>query len=552
MSINPIDIVIIKKFGEGSFGIAFTATYEGQPVIVKKLKTDVLRRDFCKEILLLKYLNEQGTVKYYGSYIDVDKSPCVVIEQFGQSIYDEIIVAKKKLTPSQYQTLFGNLIKSFIKLHERGVIHNDIKVANILMDISLNVKIIDFGLAEYVGLTPLKSLMSYYQTTEIIQDPQGIKGFQSESYSIGVTLIHILLRNYYVVSIGVAQGHILLDGVDRDDDFYDSRMGFGGANMVKSLIRDRLPLTEVIKHPYFNNPSIIYGGSLVLNNQLLSQRAYTSIYSTLSKDAYLNYPYLDATIANLSQNTITYSRPSMPDDLQHQAQMCIIVNGAGIPSFSLGKISFNALINSIIYSQLNIEPLTANELTYQFMGCLYTFSSIDMYKDIDIKRAKNYVEPFVYQIALNPITNFIPVWDSIEYVLYHYQYAIAGLDSSNPVFIETFRNALMQMCLFFSLFDDGKIDFNEICQFVAGNVNDYIKPLYLTKIETILSTYAHTPIKFDANDGREFGFVDHLMKNSDVELQQQYSHNKYELVIKEAMFPMDDPVRIRIHTVLEH
>lgn len=550
MSIDKKDIVILRKIGEGTYGIASTATYQGLPVIVKKSKTAKIKPDVCKEILLLKYLNGRGTVQYYGSYLD-GASPCIVIEQFGQSIQSSIITPRRKLTVNDYQLLFFNIIRSFMELHRCGITHNDIKAPNILVDDDLNVKVIDYGLAEYVGLTPLKELMAYYDTTDEVKDPKGIKGFQSDSFSIGSTLIHIIVREYWKCVVEHPANIIVLRHNKAthplNDDYFDTRIGAHGADMLKSLIDTRLPLIEVLKHPYFASLVSLHGGS---SDPMISQDQYLSLYDTLSQSAYLHYPYLDKAIENIQHNQITFDQPQY--DAVQQIKLLDIANNVNLPLFVDGDISFNAFINSLINSHSIIDKLNPSYLPHNLAG-LYVFSSLDLYYELNLGSKKYFASSFIPKIVMNTNTKFIPVWDSIEYVLYHYQYAIdhtkdafATVISTN--FISTYRNALMQACIFFSIFGNGLVNFNEICQFVAGNVSDDIKKSYLEKIETILAE--HHTVNFEANYDKILGFIARLLKNSTTELQKQFIDNHHELFVKEMMFPTDGVIQRRIHTII--
>ena len=106
----------------------------------------------------------------------------------------------------------------------------------------------------------------------------------------------------------------------------------------------------------------------------------------------------------------------------------------------------------------------------------------------------------------------------------------------------------MQACIFFSIFGNGLVNFNEICQFVAGNVSDDIKKSYLEKIETILAE--HHTVNFEANYDKILGFIARLLKNSTTELQKQFIDNHHELFVKEMMFPTDGVIQRRIHTII--
>ena len=69
--------------------------------------------------------------------------------QPGMTLHDLISVLKEDpayLTPLQYYALAKSLIEDLVRIHERNLIHCDIKPANILVDIdTLSMRLVDFG-----------------------------------------------------------------------------------------------------------------------------------------------------------------------------------------------------------------------------------------------------------------------------------------------------------------------------------------------------------------------------------------------------------------------
>jgi serine/threonine protein kinase len=60
----------------------------------------------------------------------------------------ENIERKGKLTEEVARAYFLQVLSGIEYLHERGFVHRDIKLDNVVLDEDFNVKIIDFGLAE--------------------------------------------------------------------------------------------------------------------------------------------------------------------------------------------------------------------------------------------------------------------------------------------------------------------------------------------------------------------------------------------------------------------
>ena len=120
----------------------------------------------------------------------------------GEDLYN---YAKKYRENNDYDTLYKHLllilkdiIKGLVFVHSKGILHNDIKPENIMIDSELTPKLVDFGLAcsvnpkfcvvggektdcceGYVG-TPDFSSPEMYNT--------GIKYPASDIWSLGITL----------------------------------------------------------------------------------------------------------------------------------------------------------------------------------------------------------------------------------------------------------------------------------------------------------------------------------------------------------------------------
>lgn len=74
-------------------------------------------------------------------------------------------------------------------LHERRVVHRDLKLENILVDDQLNMKIVDFGFASYKNINCLKSYRGTmtYMAPEI-KEGKEYNGTQVDLFSFGVIL----------------------------------------------------------------------------------------------------------------------------------------------------------------------------------------------------------------------------------------------------------------------------------------------------------------------------------------------------------------------------
>ncbi|KAH8821133.1 cell division control protein-like protein 15 [Xylogone sp. PMI_703] len=185
--------------GKGAFGSVYKAFNwgTGEAVAVKQIKLGDLPKSELRmieaEIDLLKNLNHDNIVKYLGFV----KSPdClnIILEYCENGSLHSICKSYGKFPENLVGVYMGQVLQGLQYLHDQGVIHRDIKGANILTTKDGKVKLADFGVststlsgadkeAQVVG-TP------YWMAPEIIQLSGATPA--SDIWSLGCTVIELL------------------------------------------------------------------------------------------------------------------------------------------------------------------------------------------------------------------------------------------------------------------------------------------------------------------------------------------------------------------------
>ena len=283
------------KAKQGAYGAALKANFKstGQPVILKNYlaykKTDVINTDIIKEITLLQFLNqfqETKCVSFYGIAFSKDKNHMFLVLEALEK--DLRAVSKQTLTPEQYKIIFYQILKAFNAIHIAGVVHNDIKLPNIMIK-GEQIRIIDFGLAEYIGMGPTRELVSDYICTEVTKAPDASdqsvfgylptnrKTYATDIYSIGATYIHLILKNYY--KLKVKPDGIYEAGRQNLSPKISKIIGPEGLDLLMKIMNPDTHLRwcakEALGHPYFSglpdfvpiDRSIVGGGVDVFYNK---------------------------------------------------------------------------------------------------------------------------------------------------------------------------------------------------------------------------------------------------------------------------------------------
>lgn len=148
---------IERELGHGGFGSVYLGRHlqSGDVVAVKVLKsTDVgAKIRFAREMNVMKYLNGTNAKLYVvpllDDSLDVDGNPAFVMPLFGRGSLDKVL-SQKALDPMKALDLIRYLATGLTTVHDHGIIHNDLKEQNILVD-SDKIVISDWGAACVVG-----------------------------------------------------------------------------------------------------------------------------------------------------------------------------------------------------------------------------------------------------------------------------------------------------------------------------------------------------------------------------------------------------------------
>ena len=163
--------VIVSQVGEGTFGKVYKArnVITGRFVALKRIRMEAERDGFpvtaMREIKLLQSLRHENVVRLHEMMVangecSSPSSSAFIYVSFVGSVYMVFEYMDHDLTGILSQTQFSfdhSHLKSLCRqmfsglayLHQKGVIHRDIKGSNILVNNRGELKLGDFGLARF-------------------------------------------------------------------------------------------------------------------------------------------------------------------------------------------------------------------------------------------------------------------------------------------------------------------------------------------------------------------------------------------------------------------
>jgi serine/threonine-protein kinase len=190
-----------KLVARGGMGEVYCATDTslGRPVAVKVLderisSDDTVRKRFTREALAAARLSgEAGSVTIFdvGEWND---RPFIVMEYLnGGSLED--VVREGPQPPSVVLPWLEEAARALDHAHERGVVHRDVKPANLLLDAHQHVHVADFGVATAAGLDSLTLAGTVIGTAGYLS-PEQAQGREStpasDRYGLAVVAFELL------------------------------------------------------------------------------------------------------------------------------------------------------------------------------------------------------------------------------------------------------------------------------------------------------------------------------------------------------------------------
>ncbi|CAM9780862.1 unnamed protein product, partial [Ectocarpus sp. 13 AM-2016] len=138
--------------GSGAFGAVRTAKWNGVNVAVKQLQVHGVHSDTVralrKEIRLHSCLRFDHVVQLYAAST-ISPHLCLVIElASGGSLWNYLHSSSEPLSHALQTAFLYDIARGMSFLHSKGVLHRDLKSANVLVFENRRLKLCDFGLSK--------------------------------------------------------------------------------------------------------------------------------------------------------------------------------------------------------------------------------------------------------------------------------------------------------------------------------------------------------------------------------------------------------------------
>ncbi|KXS19268.1 Pkinase-domain-containing protein [Gonapodya prolifera JEL478] len=187
----------VRKVGQGASGSVYVAKQltTSKMVAIKQIDlTHQPRKELLvNEILVMKESPHPNIINYLDAYLVRSSELWVILEYMeGGALTD--IIDNNSLSEPQISTVVGETLRGLSFLHQKNIIHRDIKSDNILLDTDGRVKITDFGFSARLTVDKVKrSTMvgtPYWMSPEIVKQKQ--YDAKVDIWSLGIMAIEMI------------------------------------------------------------------------------------------------------------------------------------------------------------------------------------------------------------------------------------------------------------------------------------------------------------------------------------------------------------------------
>ncbi|CAL5393087.1 unnamed protein product [Camellia sinensis] len=206
---------INSKLGEGGFGPVYKGMLEGgQEIAVKRLSKNSNQGldEFKNEVICIAKLQHRNLVKLLGCCIQGEEKMLIYEYMPNKSLdyfifgawtkSDKILTDQTRSTlldwPKRFHIING-ISRGLLYLHQDSrlrIIHRDLKASNILLDVDMNPKISDFGMARSFQGNETEANTNKVVGTYRYMSPEyavdGLFSVKSDVFSFGVLVLEIV------------------------------------------------------------------------------------------------------------------------------------------------------------------------------------------------------------------------------------------------------------------------------------------------------------------------------------------------------------------------
>lgn len=308
------DYKIVKKLGEGSFGIVYEVSdNKGTHYALKKFirgNEDGFDTDSLTELDILSRINHPNVTQVYSLFLN-KCDPCLVMEKADMDLFEFSEKFHNTLTSEQMRYMLFQMACGLNYLHSNGIVHRDIKTENILIKNDkqfTKLMIADFGMSKIVTnkYQKIKS-NGKFTTTQHARAPELwlLSDYDSrvDVWALGILFLELITRQRYFEDEYLDRLTMSVNNVNYRDYIDIAYKQQNLDNYIRSNIMNedlrhllinmlsvepdfRFYSDQVLNHPYFEGLNDCQIGSIKTVGVIdqITKGKYDNVWNQLNTD----------------------------------------------------------------------------------------------------------------------------------------------------------------------------------------------------------------------------------------------------------------------------
>eukprot|EP01112_Ceratiomyxa_fruticulosa_P007704 TRINITY_DN1998_c0_g2_i2.p1 TRINITY_DN1998_c0_g2~~TRINITY_DN1998_c0_g2_i2.p1 ORF type:complete len:438 (-),score=90.68 TRINITY_DN1998_c0_g2_i2:214-1527(-) len=282
MAMAPVDwkkmYKMIDEAGKGGFGAVFQAkgVKDKRIYAIKKMPHTTTRqqRQNFHEAAILSFCSHKNIVRFHSCLL-VDTELWIVMEFMEGGTFADAAKAWQ-FNEANLAYIARELLTGIKYLHDNQLVHRDLKSANIMMDITASVKLIDFGLTADLS----EGLPQHMVGSPFWMPPEMILGvphdYKVDIWSFAISLLEMANRRppmmesalkamFTVATEGIPEAAMFVEPEKWSDTFRNFL-----SLCLKPIPAERANVDDLLKHPFIEKADTRQNMESILRRIFLS------------------------------------------------------------------------------------------------------------------------------------------------------------------------------------------------------------------------------------------------------------------------------------------